>query len=136
MAGEFDLLNHGDTVESGFVNAVEAIDLHKVWVLCRDMQAQDRPSGKSRAVGLFGLQAVCGPGADAHSVWYRASLLLMLSRRADVLMPWTHDGELDQAVFRVAAVFPMGKMPVGVVRDGMPFDVEEFLRQVEAEAQK
>ena len=48
------------------------------------------------------------------------------------LRPWTHDGELDEAVLQVAATFPMKKMEVGVVHDGPPFEVQEFLKQIEA----
>jgi len=43
---------------------------------------------------------------------------------------WTHDGELDDAVFQIAATFPMEKMRTGVVREGLPFDVEEFVKQI------
>lgn len=46
------------------------------------------------------------------------------------LTPWTHNGELDDAVFQVAATFPMKNMEVGVVHDGLPFDVEGFLKQI------
>ncbi len=50
------------------------------------------------------------------------------------LTPWTHNGELDDAVFQVAATFPLKKMEVGVVHEGPPFDVEEFFKQVGARA--
>ena len=46
------------------------------------------------------------------------------------LAAWTHDGKLDDAVLRVVAAFPMKSMEVGVVHDGPPFDLQEFLRQV------
>jgi len=39
----------------------------------------------------------------------------------DPLAQWTHDGEFDDAVFQVAATFPMEKMRTGVVREGLPF---------------
>jgi len=42
----------------------------------------------------------------------------------------THDGEFDDAVFQVAATFPMEKMRTGVVREGLPFDVDEFVKQI------
>ncbi len=50
----------------------------------------------------------------------------------DLLAPWTHDGQLDAAVFQVAATFPIEKMRTGVVREGPPFDVEEFVKQIGA----
>jgi hypothetical protein len=34
------------------------------------------------------------------------------------------------AVFDVAATFPMEKMRTGVIRQGPPFDVEEFVKQI------
>jgi len=46
------------------------------------------------------------------------------------LAQWTHDGQFDDAVFDVAATFPMEKMRTGVVRQGPPFDVEEFVKQI------
>jgi len=46
------------------------------------------------------------------------------------LAAWTHDGRLDDAVLQVVATFPMKSMEVGVVHDGPPFDLSEFLRQV------
>jgi hypothetical protein len=48
------------------------------------------------------------------------------------LTPWMHDGEPDDAVIQVAATFPMKNTEVGVVHDGLPFDVEEFLKQIGA----
>lgn len=50
----------------------------------------------------------------------------------ELLASWTHDGQLDDAVFEVAATFPMHKMKTGVVREGPPFDVEEFVKQIAA----
>jgi hypothetical protein len=71
------------------------------------------------------------PNADTMAVWFRASILQVLQRIPESpLAPWTHDGKLDPAVFEVAATIPMMKMKVGVVRDGLPFDLPEFLRLV------
>jgi hypothetical protein len=65
------------------------------------------------------------------AVPYRASMLGLLQMiPGGPLTPWTHDGKLDDAVFNVAAVFPMKRMEVGVFRHGPPFDVEEFVKQV------
>jgi hypothetical protein len=46
------------------------------------------------------------------------------------LGPWLHDGEFDDAVFQIAATFPMKKLGVGVVHDELPFDVREFLKRL------
>jgi len=48
------------------------------------------------------------------------------------LTPWTHDGDLDEAVFQVASTFPMKKMAIGVEQEGLPFDVEGHVKQVGA----
>ncbi len=69
--------------------------------------------------------------ADVMSVWYRAGMLWALKQvQPDLLAQWTHNGELDDAVFQVAATFPMEKMRTGVVRNALPFDVEEFVKQI------
>ncbi len=62
-------------------------------------------------------------------MWYRASMLGLLQMLPESpLKPWTRDGlNLDEVVFQVAATFPMKKMEVGVVHDGLPFDVQELL---------
>jgi len=48
------------------------------------------------------------------------------------LTPWSHEGELDDAVFQIAAKFPMKKLPVGLVKNGLPFDVQELVKQIGA----
>ena len=120
--------------EGDQIGTVDPVDLRSVWVLCRDMQAQSRPTGKSRVIDVAGLQCVCSLGADVRDVWYRASMLLMLEARTNVLAPWMHDCQLDEVVYQVAAIFPVKKMRIGVVNDGLPFDVREFIRKVEAAA--
>jgi hypothetical protein len=78
-------------------------------------------------------KSACSPGADVVSVWCRASTLWMLTQMMpDLLAPWTHDGQLDDAVFHAAATFPMEKTRTGVVREGPPFDVEKFVKQIGA----
>ena len=39
----------------------------------------------------------------------------------------------SSGVIKVAARFPMEKMEAGIVRSGLPFDLEEFMKQLEAE---
>lgn len=48
-----------------------------------------------------------------------------------MLSAWLRDGELADAVFEVAAVFPMERMSVGVVGNSLPFDVQGFLAEIE-----
>jgi hypothetical protein len=64
-------------------------------------------------------------------VWYRASILALTTKiRPDFLAGWIRGGQPDDAVFEVAATFPMEKMRTGVVREGLPFDVEEFVKRI------
>jgi hypothetical protein len=62
-------------------------------------------------------------------------MLQLLSGQTDLLSPWVHEGELHDAVLKVSAVFPIKKLQVGVVHQGFPLDVEEFVRQVREEAE-
>ncbi len=111
------------------VPAVNPDDIRKVWKMMRDVQA--RNAGQSSAVGSTIYKNVCGPGEGVVAVWYRASMLGMLQMLpGKPLTPWTHDGELADAVFQIASSFPMKKMEMGVAQDGPPFDVQEFLRQI------
>jgi hypothetical protein len=48
-----------------------------------------------------------------------------------LLSAWLRDGEPAEAVFQVAATFPMKRMSIGVPQQGLPFDVQEFLAQIE-----
>jgi hypothetical protein len=48
-----------------------------------------------------------------------------------VLATWLHDGVPDDAVFHVAATIPMSRMQIGVAYQQPPFDLEEFIKQIE-----
>jgi hypothetical protein len=96
-------------------------------------------AGQSVGIDSRAYENACSPGADVDAVCYRASMLGLLEMLPQMspqmfsespLTPWMHDGELDDAVFQVAATFPMKNMEVGVVHDGPQFDVEEFLKQI------
>jgi hypothetical protein len=60
--------------------------------------------------------------------------MLTLPTGTGLLSRWVQDGEFEDAVLKVAARFPMKKLNVGVVHQGLPFDVEEFVKQVEEAA--
>ncbi len=116
----------------GDVAAVDPADLKAVCGFMREAQAR-APAGQQTSIDGRAFGNVCSPGADAMAVWYRASMLgLLQMMQGDLLMPWLHNGELDDAVIQVAATFPMKNMGVGVVHDGLPFDVEEFVKQIGA----
>ena len=74
----------------------------------------------------------CSPGADVQAVLYRVGMLRMLAR-LELLSPWLRDGELANAVFKVAAVFPMKRLSVGIRPEGLPFDAQGFLAEIERE---
>jgi hypothetical protein len=112
--------------QAGGVPAVKPDDLKNVWRLFGDMEAR-----QSEAAGENVYKSVCSLGADARSVWYHASMLaLIIKMRPDLLAPRIRDGQPDDAVFEVAATFPMEKMRTGIVREGLPFDVEEFVKRI------
>jgi len=116
------------------VTAVNSDDLRKVWKMMRDLQAPTPagPSGSSSS-GLY--ESVCSPGANVVAVWYRASMLEVLQMLpGNPLTPWSREGQLDDTVFKVAATFPMKKLPIGLVKDGLPFDVQELVKQIGARA--
>jgi hypothetical protein len=117
----------------GPVAAVDPADLRSVWEMQRDVQRNapnHAPSQTSSiSVGLY--QQACRPGAEVGAVWYRVSMLHLLAGPIGLLIPLLHDGELLDAVFNLAATFPMNKLSVGEVNQGLPFDVQEFIKQLE-----
>jgi hypothetical protein len=67
------------------------------------------------------LAGACGPGANVFAVWARSALLEMLVHQG-LLTPWERGTQLDDAVFDVAATFPIP----GVDR----FDPDAFLQRL------
>ncbi len=117
--------------QEGRVPTVNPTDLKKVWQVSADFEASN--PGQSGAIGNTVYESVCSPGADVMSVWYRASMLWALKQMMpEMLAQWTHDGQLDDVVFEVAGTFPKEKIRAGVVRNALPFDVEEFVKQIGA----
>jgi hypothetical protein len=53
--------------------------------------------------------SACSPGADVSAVSLRSGMIETLERYT-VLTPWQHGEELDDAVFRVAATFPLRQL--------------------------
>jgi hypothetical protein len=112
----------------GPIPAVDPNDLRKMWAY---IENQDDAVGTDITV----FKSICSPAADIFSVWYRASML-GLCDRVGLLSRWLKDGYLDDAVIKVAADFPMDKLDVDVVRHSLPFDVQEFLKRIDAESEK
>ena len=99
----------------------------------RDVQrnAPNHAPNQTGSIDIRLYQRACSPGAEVGAVWYRVSMLQLLAGPIGLLTPWLHDGELPDAVFNLAATFPMNKLSVGEVNQGLPFDVQEFIKQLE-----
>jgi len=131
---ELDLWGSNDGLENDTVPAVDSGDLKKVWLLLQESRGV--AIGEESAIGLGSIERICNSGVNVRAVWYRASLLLLPSERSGLLSRWTSEGTPIDAVFKVAAVFPVEKLQLGVVHSGMPFDVTAFLQAIEKESQK
>jgi len=116
------------------VTAVNPDDLRKVWTVMRDLESRT-PAGQTGSLGSGLYERACSPGANVVAVWYRASMLEVLQMLpGSPLTPWSHGDNLDDAVFQIAATFPMKKLPIGLVKDGLPFDVQKLVKQIGAQA--
>jgi hypothetical protein len=147
-----DFLANGDDS----VPSVDPGDLRTIWRLSQDMNR--RHPDKNSAIGMDLVKQVCSPTADCNAVSYRFMMLGMLEtmcallkQHADAIRQahsedrfeqltnkWLsfhrENGDLDEAVFKVAARFPVKKIQAGVVSNELPFDATEFLNQIEFEA--
>jgi hypothetical protein len=133
MATSLDSFWGSANQDSGSVQPVEPADLRSVWTMQSEIQAL-RP-GEQIMISAESYKQACGPEADVRAVYERVSYLWML-REVGALATWVHDGVPDDAVFHVAATIPMSSsMQVGVVYNKPPFDVEEFIKQVEERTQ-
>lgn len=107
------------------VPVVDSEDVKNVWQLTRS-------AGKSRAIGAGLMGQVCKPGSNIEAVGYRTGFLWMMNQIApEDLARFTLDGQPSDSVFHAAANIAAEWMGVGIVRQGPPFDVAEFLRLCE-----
>src|SRR5271154_4843777 len=123
----FDLFGDGAEGETGPVPSVDVADLKSIWAMQNGLQTS--VPGKSISIGAESYKRACSAGADVRSLFTRVSQLRVL-QMLRMLAPWTHGEVLDDAVFKVAATFPMTRMQTGIVYGGLPFDLQEFLNQV------
>lgn len=113
------------------VPAVDPEDVKAVWQIGRNAQA-NHPG--QVAVGVDLMKHGCKPGADTAAVSYRSSLLWLINQIApEQLARFARAGQPDDAVFRAVAKVPAEWMGVGIVRQGPPFDLNEFLRLCDEE---
>lgn len=112
------------------VPVVDPEDVKTVWQIGRDIQANH--AGKNVAVGADLMKQACKPGANMEAVTYRSWFVWLITQFApEHLARFTREGQPDDAVFRAAATVPAEWIGVGIVRESLPFDVNEFLRLCE-----
>ena len=66
------------------------------------------------------------------ALWYRASILGLIAKQTGLLAPELPD-HVQDAVFNVVASFPVKMMEPGVVYEGLPLDLQAFVKQIESE---
>jgi hypothetical protein len=120
------------------VAAVDPADLRNIWMMQRD--AQSGHADQPFTIDIRSFEQACSPEADIQALWYRISILQMLTGAMGLLSRWLRDGELADVVFQVASTFPMKRVPVGVLTkylyvdgapQGPPFDAQLFIEQIE-----
>ena len=108
------------------VPEVDPDDLKATWELHQKVQAGHPGEQVGIDAGLA--QSICKPGADIHSVWYRSSMIWIMTQIApEQIAPFLNNGQPTDAVFRAAAKVRLEWMGVKIEREGPPFDVNEFL---------
>jgi hypothetical protein len=88
--------SYKDYREGEPIPPVDPEDLKRMWRLRPPSSWEDQ-------------RAACGPGADIAAIWRRRSMIWMLADfdSGQLLAPWQHGEKLDDAVFRIAATFPL-----------------------------
>jgi hypothetical protein len=113
----------------GPIPTVNPGDLRGVWELMRETSAEflrnrePELGGQQPAIGICTslLARVCSPEGNVLAVWARSALLWTLVHQG-LLTAWQRGTQLDDAVFDVAAAFPIP----GLDR----FDQDAFLQQL------
>src|SRR5262249_48099216 len=122
--------------EDGLVPPVDPSDMKALlrtgreWPMGRERHMAQAVGSTGRGVVAAAFGSVCSPDADVTAVWYRVVMLGMCDE-AGLLSAHKHDSEFTDAVFQVAAKFPMKRIEADATYQGPPFDTEEFLKQVE-----
>jgi hypothetical protein len=88
-------------------------DLKSVWNVYKDIES--RHPGEQVSVGISVIEHACSATTDVRAVTYRCGMLQILERLpGDLLAPWKESGQLNDAVFSVAARIPMNWIGVGI----------------------
>ena len=122
---EFDVL-FGKAGEP--VPVADVADIKLMWAHYQELKAQ-HPGGVAVEMGVW--KQLCSPGADIRAVSYRCSMLGMLEMM--LRAAWSR-GDLSENAFKVAARMDLEWMAVGVVRNSLPFSLEQFLVEVQGQA--
>jgi len=111
---------------------VDSEDIRRTW----EYDRTHNPVGTKGWDWLLNRQAVCSPGADVWDVAHRHRMIETLITYK-LLTPWHHGEELNDAVFRIAATFPLREFhPHDYMIPGdehFGFDPNAFVQQLEAE---
>jgi hypothetical protein len=108
------------------VPQVDPSDMKALWKLGEDSRKRHPEGGV--AIGVNLMQALCKPGANVMAISYRASMIGILQHLAPEMMDPLIQDKLD-AVLAAASEIPM-KWIGGAVREGWPFDPDDFIRRV------
>jgi hypothetical protein len=108
------------------VPEVDPEDVKTVWKIQREIEETN--PGRQVATGASLLKHACKAGADIEAVSYRTSQLFLLRMIApEQWAQLTSNGQPSDAVFTAAAKVPMEWMGVGIIRQGPPFNFDEFV---------
>ena len=113
----------------GPIQTVNPGDLRGVWELMHETRAkfvgnrEAELGGPQPTIGVDVklLARVCGPEANVLAVWARSALLGILVQQG-LLTSWQRGTQLDDAVFNLAAAFPITALD--------QFDPDAFLQQL------
>jgi hypothetical protein len=109
------------------VPTVDADDMKALWDLGVEMKKK-YPEGRV-AFGVSILEQHCKSGADIPAISYRAHWIGMLQHLAPEIMEPLIKDKLDAVLLAIAGI-PMEWTGVGIPRDGLPFNFEDFMRRV------
>jgi hypothetical protein len=109
------------------VPPVDPADLKAAWRVHRELAGKVGPDGRIW-LGSRPFVEACSPGANALAASYRCMILILVHGVTDdAVAPWKRNGELDEAVFKVAARLPMEWMLAWTAQDSernhYPFDM-------------
>jgi hypothetical protein len=142
MATNLDPLNDFCWMKDGPIPPVDPADLKSVWAMQKEFKKDfekrmpDHAPNETVGVGIDYYRRVCGPGANVGAVWYRLSrleALQMMSEAGGQSWAGLTEGKPDDAVFKALANLSMTGMQPGVIREGLPFDVEQLIRLIREE---